>query len=168
MNRGIIARAHVLRFSRFMLRMLPAIILAVGLIASYVCYQRLHNRSLLETEGIAASGVVKWASSTGGRSGNSYRISVGYPDRSGHEWLQYFTVFSGQYRAGQAVEVIYLPANPETALLGKSEAGETRSQDLFGLVAGIIAVLIGAVMALVIYVPPKRDHGRWDQRSEKK
>jgi hypothetical protein len=168
MNQGIIARAHVLRFSGFMLRMLPVIILAAGLIASYVCYQRLHNRYMLETEGIAASGVVKWASGTGGRSGNSYRISVGYPDRSGHEWLQYFTVFSGQYRAGQAVEVIYLPANPETALLGKREAGETRSQDLFGLVAGIIAVLIGAVMALVVYVPPKRDHGRWDQRSEKK
>jgi hypothetical protein len=132
---------------RFALRWLPWIVLATGLVVVYVSYHRIRDRSRLEAEGVAASGVVKWASSTGmGRSNQSFRISVAYRDRAGREWSRYFTVFSSQYRAGREVDVLYLPTSPEIAVLSRNEAGETHAHDRLAAVIGVLAVLAGVVM----------------------
>ncbi len=141
---------------RLLLRILPPIILVAGLVTSYLSYQRIHDRSLLESEGVLATGVVKWASSTGGQSNQTYRISVAYPDGSGREWRRYFTVFSSQYKPGQSVEVVYLPANPEVALLGRHEAAETHTQDLIAAVVGVIATIVGGIMAYAMFGLPRR------------
>jgi hypothetical protein len=135
-----------------LLRILPPIILVAGLVVSYVSYQRIYDRSLLATEGVVAAGVVKWASTTGGQSNQSYRISVSYLDSNRHEWTRYFTVFSSQYRAGQSVTVTYLPANPDVALLGSNESGETHVHDVIAAVIGVIAVVVGGIMTLAIYM----------------
>jgi hypothetical protein len=129
---------------RFALRWLPWIILATGLVVVCVSCHRILDRSRLEAEGVAASGVVKWASTIG--SGTSKRISVVYQDRAGHEWTRYFTVFSSQYRAGQVVDVVYLPTSPEIAVLRRNEAGETHTHDKLAAVSGAVAVLAGVVM----------------------
>jgi hypothetical protein len=131
----------------FALRWLPWLVLATGLVVVYVSYHRIRDRSRLETDGVEASGVVKWASSTGmGRSNQSFRISVAYQDRAGREWTRYFTVFSSQYRAGQVVDVLYLPTSPEIAVLRSNDAGETHAHDRLAAVSGVLAVLAGGVM----------------------
>jgi hypothetical protein len=127
---------------------LPAIILAVGLIALYVGYSRMSERSLLEKEGMMTSGVVEWA---GGGARSYYSIRVRYRDGSGREWTRYFAVFSSQYRAGQSVEVVYLRTNPEVVMLGSHEAGETHGQEVVASVLGGIAVVVGGLMAFVMY-----------------
>ena len=83
----------------------------------YLSFQRIRDRSRLEAEGVMTSGVVQWASATGGGSSNNYRIRVLYHDTAGQPWSKYFTVFSSQYKAGQLVEVMYLPGHPATVLL---------------------------------------------------
>jgi hypothetical protein len=132
---------------RFALRWLPWIVLATGVVVVYVSYHRIRDRSRLQADGVAASGVVKWASSIGsGTSNQSFRISVVYQDRAGREWTRYFTVFSSQYRPGQTVDVVYLPTSPEIAVLGRNEAGETHAHDRLAAVIGVLAVLAGVVM----------------------
>ncbi len=131
---------------RLVLRALPWIIVATGLIVVGMSYQRIHDRYRLEAEGIAVPGVVEWASTLGGTSNQSFRIRVAYQDKTGRTWRQYFSVFSSQYRAGEEVDVVYLPTDPETALLGTKEAGETHVHDMVAAVIGTLALLIGGVM----------------------
>jgi len=106
------------------------------------------------------SGVVQWASATGGGSSNNYRIRVLYHDTAGQPWSKYFTVFSSQYKAGQLVEVMYLPGHPATVLLGKSEAGVTRAHELIASAIGIMALLVGGLPAAVMRLTAR------DQRRE--
>lgn len=132
---------------RFALRWLPWIVLVTGLVVGYVSYHRIRDRSRLEAEGVAASGVVKWATSLGsGTSNQSFRINVVYQDRVGREWTRFFTVFSSQYREGQVVDILYLPTSPEIAVLGRNEAGETHAHDTVAAIIGALAVLAGVVM----------------------
>jgi hypothetical protein len=132
---------------RLVLRALPWIILATGLTAAYLSYQRIYDRYRFDADGIATSGVVVWASTIGtGTSNQSFRIRVVYRDTAEREWTRYFTVFSSQYREGQAVDVVYLPTNPEIAALGSKEAGETHGQDVLAAVISAIAILVGGIM----------------------
>ena len=53
-------------------------------------------------------------------------------------------VFSTQYKAGQSVDIVYLPANPRIAILGPREAGVTSAQEGVGIAVGALFALIGA------------------------
>jgi hypothetical protein len=135
------------RLQKRLLQVLPAIVLALGLTVAAVSCQRIHDRSLLASEGVMVTGVVRRASS----STRSNTISVGYRDSNEREWSKDFAVSSSQYRPGQSVEILYLPANPRVALLGSHEAGATHAQDIYAAVIGVILLAAGAVMAVVIY-----------------
>lgn len=135
------------RLQMRLLQVLPAIVLVLGLTVASVSYQRIHDRSLLASEGVMATGVVRRASS----STKSNTISVGYRDGNEREWSKDFAVSSSQYRPGQSVEILYLPANPKVALLGSHEAGATHAQDIYAAVIGVILLMAGGVMAFVTY-----------------
>ena len=135
------------KVAQLALRTLPWIILASGLIASVPSCQRIHDRYRLETDGIAVSGVVVWSSNIGtGTSNQSFRIKVAYRDAAAREWTRFFTVFSSQYRTGETVDLVYLPTDPEIAMLGGKEAGETHGQDLLAAGISALAVLAGGIL----------------------
>jgi hypothetical protein len=152
------SRARPPELVRLVLRALPWIVFATGLIVLYVSYERIHDRYRVEADGVTVSGVVEWTSTVGtGTSNQSFRIKVVYQDLTGREWTRYFTVFSSQYRAGQAVDVVYLPSSPEIAILGKNEAGERHFHDMLAAVSGVVAVLIGSVMVWLRRAARRRD-----------
>ena len=71
-----------------------------------------------------------------------------FEDIGKHPWHKNFEVTCSQYHAGQTVEVVYLPAQPATAMLSRREAGIPPRQDAIGAVIGGCLAIFGAVFAL--------------------
>ena len=126
---------------------LPWMLLAAGVIIIVLCGQRLLDRHRLQSDGRVTSAVVQWATTTGARSN---QIQVAFRDSSGKNWKKDFAVFSTQYSTGQSVEVVYLPANPQIAILGPGEAGVTNTQEAVGSAVGGVAVFMGAGWLLAV------------------
>ena len=115
---------------KYLLSVLPWLLLAAGAVVVALCGQRVCDRHQLEIEGRAASAIVEWATTTGSRSN---QIQVAYRDANGGDWTKVFEVFSTQYKAGQSVDIVYLPTNPQIAILGRREVGITSAQEGVGL-----------------------------------
>ena len=130
------------------LNVLPWIFLVSGILFLYIGYRRTQDRSRLETVGVRGTGTVQWATATG-RTSN--RIRVDYRDANGNSWTKDFTVFSSQYSPGESVRVLYLPSDPQVAMLGSEEAGETRRQDVITLGAGALFSLVGLVWVWALF-----------------
>lgn len=132
---------------KYVFAALPGLLLLAGVVVVALCAQRLLHRQQLQSDGRTISGTVKWATTTGARSN---QVQVSYLDATGKGWTKDFPVFSSQYRAGQSVDVVYLPANPQIAVLGPMEAGVTGTQEAVGGAVGGLAVLIGAGWLFVV------------------
>ena len=126
---------------KYLFSVLPWMLLAAGVVTVVLCGQRLLDRHRLQSDGRVTPAVVKWATTTGARSN---QIQVAFRDSTGRNWTKNFAVFSTQYSTGQSVEVVYLPANPQIAILGPMEAGVTSTQEAVGSAVGGVAVFIGA------------------------
>ena len=132
---------------KYLFSVLPWVLLAAGGISVVLCGQRLLDRHRLQSHGRVTSAVVQWATTTGARSN---QIQVAFRDSSGKNWTKDFAVFSTQYRTGQPVEVVYLPADPQIAILGPGEAGVTSTQEAVGSAVGGVAVFISAGWLLAV------------------
>jgi Protein of unknown function (DUF3592) len=126
---------------KYLVSVLPWLLVATGAVTVVLSGQRLLHRHQLQTDGRPTSAIVQWVTTTGARSN---QIEVAFRDASGKEWTKDFAVFSSQYRAGQSVGVVYLPINPQVAILGLREAGVTTRQEAVGAAAGSLALLTGA------------------------
>ena len=124
-----------------LLSVLPWLLLAAGAVVVVLCGHRIYDRHQLESDGRAASAIVTWATTTGAKSN---QIRVVYRDAKGKDWTKDFEVFSSQYQAGQSVDIVYLPANPQIAILGPREAGATGTQEAVGIAVGALFAFIGA------------------------
>ena len=130
---------------KYLVSVLPWLLVATGAVTVVLCGQRLLHRHQLQSDGRATSAIVKWATTTGARSN---QIQVVFRDASGKDWTKDFAVFSSQYEAGQSVDVVYLPVNPQVAILGPREAGVTTKQEAVGAAAGSLALLTGVAWLL--------------------
>ena len=126
---------------KYLVSVLPWLLVATGTVTAVLCGQRLFHRHQLQYDGRPASAIVKWATTTGTRSN---QIRVVFRDDGGKDWTRDFAVLSSQYKAGQSVDVVYLPVNPQVAILGPREAGVTTRQEAVGAAAGSLALLAGA------------------------
>jgi Protein of unknown function (DUF3592) len=124
---------------------MPWLLLLGGVVVVVLCGQRILHRHQLQSDGSTTSATVKWATMTGARSN---QIQVSYRDAEGKSWTKDFAVFSSQYKAGQSVDVVYLPINPQIAMLGPREAGVTSAQEAVGGAVGGLAVFLSAVWLL--------------------
>ena len=126
---------------KYLVTILPWLLVAAGAVIVVLCAQRLLHRHQLQSDGRQTSALVMWATTTGARSN---QIQVIFRDASGKEWTKDFAVFSSQYKAGQTVDVVYLPVNPQVAILGPVEAGVTTRQEAVGAATGSLSLLTGA------------------------
>ena len=126
---------------KYLVSVFPWLLVAAGAVIVVLCAQRLLHRHQLQSDGRQTSALVMWATTTGARSN---QIQVIFRDASGKEWTKDFVVFSSQYKAGQSVDVVYLPVNPRVAILGPAEAAVTTRQESVGAAAGSLALLMGA------------------------
>ena len=124
------------------------ILLAAGVVTVTLCGQRFLDRHRLQSDGRLTSAVVKWATTTGARSN---QIQVAYRDASAKTWTRDFAVFSTQYRVGQSIDVAYLPANPQIAILGPREAGVRSTQEAVAGALGVAALFVGAGWLLAVF-----------------
>lgn len=133
---------------KYLFSVLPWVLLGAGVVIVVLCGQRLLDRHRLQSDGKVTSAVVRWATTTGARSN---QIQVAFSDGNGKIWTKDFVVFSKQYRSGQAVDVVYLPANPRIAILGPEEVGVTTTQEAVGGALGGLAVFVSAGWLLAAF-----------------
>ena len=120
---------------------LPWPLLAAGSVVIVLCAHRLLDRQQLQSNGRTTTAIVKWATRTGARSN---QIQVAFRDATGKKWTKDFAVLSTQYRPGQSADLVYLPSNPQIAILGPTEAGVTSMQEVVGAAVGALVVLVSA------------------------
>jgi hypothetical protein len=119
----------------------PWLLLAAGSMMLVLCARRLLDRQELQIHGLTTAAIVEWATTTGARSN---QLQVVFRDADGRSWAKVFAVYSSQYITGQSVDVVYLPRDPEIAMLGAKEAGVKSGQEALGAALGGLAVLISA------------------------
>lgn len=122
-----------------------SLFLLLGLLLLHKDIPHLQERWRLERDGIQTTGMIE---STGGGKRCIRSITVRFEDSGKHPWYKNFDVTCSSYHAGQTVEVVYLPAQPATAMLGQHEAGIPQRQDAIGAVIGGTLAIFGAVFAL--------------------
>ena len=125
--------------------LLFSLFLVLGLLLLHKKIPHLQDRRRLERDGIQTTGMIE---STGGGRRCTRSITVRFEDIGKHAWHKNFDVTCSQYHSGQTVEVIYLPAEPATAMLGQYEAGIPQRQDAIGAVIGGCLTIFGGVFAL--------------------
>lgn len=115
--------------------------LALGLGAKQGVEQWLFRRAALHTRGV----VVGFEGASGKRRGTYYpRVRYEAPGGASVEFRSHFAYAQDEYRIGQDVDVLYDPADPETA-----EVDSSQSRYAVFLMPGF--VLLVALAALALY-----------------
>src|SRR5271165_1464154 len=117
-------------------RLLPWVFLLGGLIASGILYRDHREQALLKENGFRTTGTVEWASQYSKPCSSSVRVA--FTDQHANAFTKYFNLCSRQYRPGESIEVIYLPANPEVASLSAREAITSAAEKPFGMVVAVL------------------------------
>jgi LPXTG-motif cell wall-anchored protein len=129
-------------------RVFPWVFFVGGLIASGVLYKDHREQVLLKEQGLQTTGKVEWTSLYSKSCSSSIRVT--FVDRNAKPFTKYFNVCSRQYRPGETVDVIYLPANPEVASLSAREAITPGTQKTVGMVVAALLALIGAALLFAL------------------
>jgi hypothetical protein len=129
-------------------RVFPWVFFVGGLIASGVLYKDHREQALLKEQGLQTIGKVEWTSLYSKPCSSSIRVA--FRDRNAKAFTKYFNVCSSQYRPGESVEVIYLPANPEVASLSAREAIASGTEKTVAVVVAMLFTVIGATLLIAL------------------
>jgi hypothetical protein len=135
-------------------RLFPWVFFLGGLIASGALYRDHREQVLLKEQGLQTTGKVEWTSLYSKSCSSSIRVT--FADRNAKAFTKYFNVCSRQYRPGETVDVIYLPANPEVASLSAREAIGSGTRKTVGMVVAVLVTAIGAALLIAL----RRKHRR--------
>jgi hypothetical protein len=127
-------------------RLFPWVLFLGGLLASGALYKDHREQVLLKEQGLQTTGIVEWTSLYSKPCSSSIRVA--YADRNAKAFTKYFNVCSRQYRPGETVDVIYLPANPEVASLSAREAIMSGTRKMVAMVVAVLVTAIGAALLI--------------------
>jgi hypothetical protein len=119
-----------------------------GLIASGALHKDHREQVLLKENGLQTSGTVEWSSRYSKPCSSSVRVV--FTDRKGLTFTKYFNVCSRQYRPGESIDVVYLPADPEVASLSANEAIASGTQKSVGMVVAVLFTVVGAALLIAL------------------
>jgi hypothetical protein len=129
-------------------RLFPWVLFLGGLIASGALYKDYREQVLLKEQGMQTTGKVEWTSLYSKPCSSSVRVA--FADRNAKAFTKYFNVCSHQYRPGETVDVIYLPANPEVASLSAREAITSGTRKMVGMVVAVLFAVVGATLLIAL------------------
>jgi hypothetical protein len=131
---------------RFLWRLLPWVPLLGGLIVAGALYKDHREQSLLKEQGLRTTGTIQWSSRYAKPCSSSIRVV--YTASNGQALRKYFSVCSSQYRPGESIDVIYLPADPDVARLAAHEAVVSDAQKMVGAVVAALLIIGGAALLI--------------------
>jgi len=135
-----------LEMSRWIQRLFWAFVMIAGAVFGGFNYSWWHQREILRREGVATEGQVTAVShSSWGRS-NTSTVTFRYSDTGGRDHLSREFVPGASRIPGQAIHVIYLPADPDAVAIDDREAPMPDSHFQTGMLIGGGVALLAAVM----------------------